>query len=95
MLPKTGTKELRDNATKNCLFVLETRVNFVLRKWETWYSNYAILMVAINGFHKCSASTNTWPLNEVSALSKYLFLSVCGVVTETKTMEKKYPQKQV
>lgn len=69
-------------------------MNFVLRKWETWYSNYAILMVAINGFHKCSASPNTWPCNEVSALSKYLFLSVCSVVTETKTKEKKYPQKQ-
>jgi len=46
-------------------------MNFVLRKWEIWYSNYAILMVAINGFHKCSASTNTWPCNEFSALSKY------------------------
>ena len=50
---------------------LKHGMNFVLRKWEPWYSNCAILMVAINGFHKCCASTNTWPCNEVSALSKY------------------------
>jgi hypothetical protein len=70
-------------------------MNFVLRKWETWYSNYEILMVAINGFQNCSASTNTWPCNEVRLwASTYFYLSVVFLRRQKQT-KRNHPQNRV